>query len=283
MTYFQFKKYIAASLEAVAGEYAAYEAEKIACHIFGLDRRALSLVLREKAPDKKEEAENIIARRKSGEPLAYILGNVDFFGLNLYVNEACLTPRADTEVIVEKALDLLDERRANVLDICTGSGCIAVSVLAERPDTRAVAVDKFPATLALAMENARRNGVADRLIPLCADVLAEDFAPTDLPLDAILSNPPYIPTDVIPTLEPELSAEPVAALDGGKDGLLFYRTLLRTQAKHLTPGGFFLFEIGFDQADALRRYGEERGFSQCRVLKDYGGNDRVVHLSAPTA
>ena len=126
MTYFQFKKYIATSLSEVAGEYAAYEAERITCHLVGLDRRALSLAMRDEAPDKKEEAENILARRKNGEPLAYILGNVDFFGLNLYVSDACLTPRADTEVIVERALDFLGQREARVLDICTGSGCIAL-------------------------------------------------------------------------------------------------------------------------------------------------------------
>ena len=104
MTYFQLKKYIKDSLSEVSGEYAAYEAEKILCHLTGMDKRALTLRYHEEAPDKIKDAENIVARRKNGEPLAYILENADFFGLNLYVNSSCLTPRADTVVIVEKAL-----------------------------------------------------------------------------------------------------------------------------------------------------------------------------------
>jgi release factor glutamine methyltransferase len=223
-----------------------------------------------------------VEQREKRYPLQYLIGEWYFYRQTYRVTPDCLIPRPDTERLVEEAIRLLPPN-AFFADLCAGSGCIAVSILAERPDTHAVAVDKFPATLALAVENAHRNGVADRLIPLCADVLAPDFAPSEHPLDAILSNPPYIPSAVIPTLEPELFAEPVAALDGGEDGLIFYRTLLQTQAKRLTTGGFFLFEIGFDQGDALRRYGEKFGFSQCRILQDYGGNDRVVHLSAPTA
>ena len=277
MTYLQ----LCQRLAKAGIESAEWDAQVLLCHFFRADLLTLRTHPEQIYPDDPAFL-RAVAQREQRYPLQYLIGEWDFYRQTYRVTPDCLIPRPDTEHLVEEAIRLLPQG-AFFADLCTGSGCIAVSVLAERPDTRAIAVDKFPATLALAVENARRNGVSDRLIPLCADVLAEDFVPTDLPLDAILSNPPYIPTDVIPTLEPELSAEPVAALDGGKDGLLFYRTLLRTQAKHLTPGGFFLFEIGFDQADALRRYGEERGFSQCRGLKDYGGNDRVVHLSAPTA
>ena len=218
------------------------------------------------------------ARRCAREPLQYILGEWDFYRQTYEVSPDCLIPRSDTEILVEEAIRLLPQR-ARFADLCTGSGCIAVSTLAERPDACAVAVDKFSATLAIAERNAIRNGVRERFTPLCADVLAEDFRPADEPLDAILCNPPYIVTGVLDTLSPEVKAEPLAALDGGEDGLLFYRHLLRTQAKHLTPDGFFLFEIGYDQADALVALGRENGFATARVLRDLGGNDRVVYLA----
>ena len=258
-----------------------WDAEILLRHFFHVDPLTLRTAGERGFPDDPAFLQ-AVAKREARYPLQYIIGEWDFYRQTYRVTPDCLIPRPDTEHLVEEAIRLLP-RGAFFADLCTGSGCIAVSVLAERPDTCAVAVDKFPATLALAVENARRNGVADRLIPLCADVLALEFSPSDKLLDAILSNPPYIPSHVIPTLEPELFAEPAAALDGGEDGLIFYRTLLRTQAKHLAPGGFFLFEIGYDQGEALRRYGEESGFTQCRILRDYGGNDRVVHLAAPTA
>ena len=224
-----------------------------------------------------------IRRRVSHEPLQYILGEWEFYRQKYEVNPDCLIPRADTEILVETAIRLLPVG-AHFADLCTGSGCIAVSTLAERPDTTSVALEKFPATLALAERNAKKNGVSARFCGVCADVLSPTPAlQKEAPFDAILSNPPYIRANEIATLSPEVHAEPAAALDGGEDGLLFYRAILKNYTSLLKENGFFLFEIGFDQADALRRYGEERGFSQCRVLKDYGGNDRVVHLSAPTA
>ena len=183
--------------------------------------------------------------------------------------------------MVEEAIRRLP-KGAVFADLCTGSGCIAVSVLAERPDTRAVAVELFAPTMELAIRNAARNGVGERFAPVCADVLASDFCLAE-PVDAILSNPPYIPSGQLSSLEPELFAEPRAALDGGADGLLFYRDILQRQAGCLKPDGFFLFEIGYDQADALVTMGRNLGFLDCCVLKDYGGNDRVVSLGSKGA
>lgn len=221
--------------------------------------------------------EAALTRRCAREPLQYILGEWDFYRQTYEVSPDCLIPRADTEVLVETAIRRLP-KGARFADLCTGSGCIAISTLAERPDTSAIAVDKFPATLALAERNAVRNGVQDRFTSLCADVLNENFCATDEPLDAILCNPPYIVTSVIESLSPEVKAEPVAALDGGEDGLTFYRHILKTQAKYLKPDGFFLFEIGYDQADALIALAHENGFESTRVLRDFGGNNRAVLL-----
>ena len=225
------------------------------------------------------ELEAAIVKRESRYPLQYILGEWQFYRQTYEVSPDCLIPRSDTEILVEEAIRTLPAS-ACFADFCTGSGCIAISVLAERPDLEAIAVDKFENTLSLAMRNAEKNGVRRRVAPICADLLTCDFsslAPLRS-LDAILCNPPYIPTAELSALEPELDAEPRAALDGGEDGLIFYRTLLANAAPLLTKDGFFLFEIGYDQAEALRLLGVQYGFDGYRLLRDYGGNDRVVRL-----
>ena len=221
--------------------------------------------------------EDAIARRIAGAPLQYILGEWDFYGETYRVTPDCLIPRPDTEILVEKAIRLLPEN-ARFADLCTGSGCVAISTLAHRPDCRAVAVDLFPKTVALARENAERNGVASRLALTVADVLAPDCLADEPRFDAILSNPPYLRTDVIGTLSREVLAEPVAALDGGEDGLIFYRTIVENFSSRLTEGGFFLFEIGYDQEEDIGQIAAKNGF-RCTVEKDLGGNPRVALLT----
>ncbi len=218
--------------------------------------------------------EAAVARRCTHYPLQYILGEWGFWRESYEVSEHCLVPRPDTEHLVERATVLLPHG-ARFLDLCTGSGCVAVSTLATRQDTTAVAVDLFPETLALAERNALRNGVRDRVHFCTADVLR---APQiQGPFDAILSNPPYIRNDVVETLSREVRHEPAAALRGGEDGLDFYRSILSAWRQLLTPGGFMLFEIGYDQADALRVLAKAHGMC-AEVFRDYGGNDRVVLL-----
>ncbi len=222
--------------------------------------------------------EAALARRCERYPLQYLLGEWPFWRQSYEVTPDALIPRADTESLVEEAIRRLP-RGAHFADLCTGSGCIAVSVLAERPDTTAVAVDKFPATLALAERNAKRNAVDARFVPVMADLLLPGTAVEGMPFDAVLCNPPYIRSEVIPTLERELFAEPMAALDGGEDGLIFYRTLLADADRWIKKDGFFLFEIGYDQGDALLTLARENGFSDVCVLRDLGGCDRVVYAA----
>ena len=223
--------------------------------------------------------EDALNRRLAHEPLQYILGEWEFYRQKYEVTPDCLIPRSDTEILVETAIRILPTQ-ARFADLCTGSGCIAISTLAERPDTTSVALEKFPATLALAQRNAQKNGVDTRFCGILDDVLA---SPIQLakhsPFDAILSNPPYIPTKDIATLSPEVHAEPFAALDGGKDGLIFYRAILKNYAPLLKEDGFFLFEIGFDQAQSLTALAKEQNFKHIRVIRDFGGNDRVVYIS----
>ena len=230
---------------------------------------------------QSEDLEAAARRRATHYPLQYILGEWSFYRQTYEVSPDCLIPRADTEILVEEAIRHLPHG-AHFADLCTGSGCIAISTLCERPDTTAYAIDKFVATLAVAMRNASKNGVADRLSLSVADVLKDGALPSEMQFDAILSNPPYIRTGVVGELAPEVLAEPAAALDGGADGLLFYRAILQNGKKHLKAGGFFLFEIGFDQAEDIARLAKEAGYPTCKIIKDLSGNDRVALITEAT-
>ena len=219
-----------------------------------------------------------VERRCLREPLQYLLGEWEFYRQRYRVTPDCLIPRSDTELLVEQAIRSLPQN-AFFLDLCTGSGCIAISTLAERPDTRAIAVDLSEGAIALARENAERNGVAGRLTVLREDLLSpsQELIAYCKQANAILSNPPYIRSEVVPTLEREVLCEPAMALDGGEDGLIFYRALLSLAKDCLGDGGFCLFEIGYDQGDALRDMAMHCGFS-CEILRDFGGCDRVAFL-----
>lgn len=214
-----------------------------------------------------------LMRRVRREPLCYITGEVGFCHETYRVTPDCLIPRADTELIVETAARRLP-RGAHFADLCTGSGCIAVSTLTARTDCTADAYDIAEKTLALAAENAARNGVAERIHFHRRDLLTEEI---DGVYDAILSNPPYIRDDVLPTLAPELAFEPRIALAGGRDGMDFYRAILTLGAGHLAPGGFFLFEIGYDQKQAILDLAAAHGY-RAEVTDDLGGNPRCACL-----
>ena len=229
--------------------------------------------------------ETAVARRLSREPLQYILGEWEFFGCGFRVNEHCLIPRPDTEALVETAVKLLP-RNARIVDLCTGSGCIAVATLVHRPDVTSHALELYPETLALATENASRNGVSERFTPVCADLLTDGVTALSprAPYDAILSNPPYIPTADIDGLSPEVHREPFAALDGGEDGLTFYRAILRDYAPLVKPGGLILLEMGYDQAAELISLAREYlPRATVEIIRDLGGNDRVTKITLPTA
>ncbi len=264
---------ICARLAAAGIEEAAGDAALLVCHFGGISPASLPY-RREEEIDSPALCE-AVERRVRRYPLQYLIGSWGFCGQEYEVNEHTLIPRADTECLVEQAVKLLP-REAVFADFCTGSGCIAISTLCMRPDTKALALELFSETLAVAQRNAVRNGVSERVSFRQADVLC----PTAIPvgsLDAILSNPPYIRTDVVPTLSRELAHEPAAALDGGADGLDFYRAILTLHAPLLKEGGFFLFEIGYDQGRELIALAAEQGYT-CRIVKDLGGQDRVAEV-----
>lgn len=229
--------------------------------------------------DPQGRLADAVSRRESREPLQYILGTWYFWRQEYEVSPDCLVPRPDTEILVEQALQRLP-RGGRFLDLCTGSGCIPISMLCERTDATAVAVELSAPTLALARRNAARNGVsAERLTLLQGDVLAPDFLSDIGTFDLIVSNPPYIPTRDLTTLPPETRREPMLALDGGEDGLIFYRRMLQSDYRALCHhGANFLFEIGYDQGDALCALASELSLT-CRIFQDYGGNDRVAWVT----
>ncbi|MGM9682598.1 MAG: peptide chain release factor N(5)-glutamine methyltransferase [Eubacteriales bacterium] len=251
------------------------EAAMLICRFCGVTKAEL-FGMRETDFDSPELAE-AVEKRCTHYPLQYILGYWDFCHESYRVTQDTLIPRQDTEKLVELAVKLLPPN-ARFIDLCTGSGCIAISTLASRRDCRAVGVDLFEETVGIAGENAEHNKVGERLGLLCADVLApESFMDGLGSFDAILSNPPYIETEQISLLAPELNYEPEAALDGGEDGLKFYRVIISEYGKYLSEGGIMLLEIGYDQAKAVGILAQENGFS-CEIFKDYGGNDRVAYL-----
>lgn len=242
-------------------------------HFAGVARHTLPF-LRDEEIDSAQLS-SALTRRLSREPLQYILGEWEFFGLRFTLNYDCLCPRPDTELIVELALKNLPPH-AHFCDVGTGSGAIAVSVASYRKDTTAEAFDINENALRAASHNAEINGVSDKVKFTPADALAESFL-DGKKFDAILSNPPYIPADVIPTLAPEVLLEPHRALDGGGDGLIFYRAITKKAKTALKDGGFILYEVGIGQAQDVAHIGEDNGFT-AEVYPDLSGIDRAVLL-----
>ena len=254
------------------------EAAMLICHFCDINKA--ELLQRRDEDFQNPDLDTAIIKRCSHYPLQYILGYWDFCHETYRVTEDTLIPRQDTEKLVELAVRLMPEN-ARFIDLCTGSGCIAISTLAARPDCRAVAVDLFEKTIEIAGENAENNKVDDRIGFLKANVLNASFMEELGEFDCILSNPPYIETEQIPLLEREVSYEPEAALDGGDDGLNFYRTIVKDYGKYLRPTGLMLLEIGWNQGKSIAAIAASEGY-RCEVYKDYSGNDRVAYLTRPS-
>ncbi len=270
MTYYE----ICARLTAAGIEDARTDAALLLSYFGGISEATLPFRRDESIDDPR--LIEAVQRRADHYPLQYLIGEWDFCGQTYEVNEHTLIPRSDTETLVEQGLRLLP-RGAKFADLCTGSGCIAISTLCMRRDTEAIAVDLFPETLAVAGRNAVRNGVSERITFIEADVL--DVLPIEEgTLDAILSNPPYIRTEVVKTLAPEVAHEPEAALDGGRDGLDFYRAILQLHTPLLKSHGVVLFEIGYDQGEDLRCLAAQYGFD-CRIVRDLGDRYSVAVLT----
>lgn len=274
MKYFELVKKIKDILLPTGGEYAGFEAEKITGIASGTDSARLFMMMREDVPDDVcRRAAGIAEERLTGKPLEYITKSACFFGLDFYVDERVLVPRADTEIIVEKAIEL--SGGGKIADICCGSGCIGLSVLKNVNGATADMFDISEGACEVSRENVRRLGLSERANILRQDVFSPDFLSHGEKYDIIISNPPYIRTEVIKGLSAEVKSEPYIALDGGDDGLVFYRRLLDVCPKALADGGAIIFEIGYDQAADVTAEAEKRGLSG-EVFRDYGKNDRCI-------
>ena len=216
----------------------------------------------------------LVERRENYEPMQYILGKAEFYGLDFTVNKNVLIPRPDTEILVERVIDFVGDNQYTVLDIGTGSGCIPITVAVNCKNAKAYTVDISPDATKVAVDNAKNNGVGDRVTFLNMDILNEF---PDFKVDCIVSNPPYIEDEVIPTLMEDVkNYEPIIALSGGEDGLVFYRRIAEKGKDILNDGGFIAFEVGHNQAQEVKEILERNGYTNIEITKDLAGIDRVV-------
>lgn len=224
----------------------------------------------EVSEQKEKDYVNHIEARAKHIPLQHITGTQEFMGLEFYVNQDVLIPRQDTEILVEEAMQKLHDGM-EILDICTGSGCILLSLLHYSNDCKGVGVDLSKEALVVARKNQEKLGGNATFIE------SNLFEQVEGQFDILVSNPPYIKSDVIDTLMPEVAChEPRMALDGYEDGLYFYREIAKRAPRFLRRFGYLFFEIGYDQGQAVKEILEKNGFCDVKVIKDFAGLDRVV-------
>ncbi len=247
-------------------------------------------------PDQHEAFKGLIRRRAHREPLQYILGTQEFWGLEFRVTTDTLIPRPETELLIEAVLEQFGRPAApiTIVDICTGTGCLAVTLATLYPGARIFATDLSPAALDVARSNASRHGMTGRIEFLKGDLLEPlakpnepngdrfEICPRLVAVDLVLSNPPYIPTGELSTLQPEVGLyEPRLALDGGRDGLDYYRRILPRAFDFLCSGGRLFLEVGIRQAIPVRAMAERIGWRMDRIKKDLANIDRVIVLEKP--
>jgi release factor glutamine methyltransferase len=276
-------------LEWMAKDFAArgmdsprLDAELLVADALGIDRVRLYMDLhRPLVAGELVAVRARVARRRAREPVAYILGRREFYGRSFEVGPAVLVPRPETETLVERALELLPaEGEGRVLDLCTGSGAIAVTLAAARPVLRVDATDVSEQALEVARRNAARLGVAERVRFHRGDLF--EPLPAGRRYDLVVANPPYVPDRVVATLQPEVAEhEPRIALAGGDDGLDVVRRIVAGASDRLVPGGRLLFEIGAGQAGAVRELLEGR-LREVRIHPDLAGIERVVEVEPCT-
>lgn len=280
-----------------AGKYnnPLLESQLLLCHVHNVDK-IYTYTHKDRLVDSQsvDKFLKLINKRKSGYPIQYILGKQEFMGLDFHVREGVLIPRPDTEILVEYIIDLVkgeyfnEKESIKIIDIGTGSGAITLSLAHYLENAHVYSIDISPTALEVARENAKRLGLESRVTFIEGDVLSPlEGLNLYNSIDIIVSNPPYIPTKDIQELQREVAEhEPKMALDGGEDGLDFYRRIVREGVKYLTDGGALAFEIGYDQGKAVKELMlRDRGtgtmshhnpFKDIKIIKDLAGHDRVV-------
>ena len=229
-------------------------------------------------PEVEARVRALVRRHLDGEPTAYLIGEWEFYGLPLDISRDVLIPRPDTEVLAGLAIDFVKTQgECRVLDLCAGSGCVGLAVASQCPGSRVVLGELSEGALRICRQNIRRNGLSGRVVPMQMDALAPPPAQLG-EFRCLVSNPPYIPAGDIPGLDPSVrDYEPRMALDGGADGLDFYRSIAKTWKTALSVGGKLFLEVGIGQADDVLRLLRAQGFGDLEITKDLNGIPRVVH------
>ena len=229
-------------------------------------------------PEVEARVRALVQRHLDGEPTAYLIGEWEFYGLPLDISRDVLIPRPDTEVLAGLAIDFVKTQgECRVLDLCAGSGCVGLAVASQCPGSRVVLGELSEGALRICRQNIRRNGLSGRVVPMQMDALAPPPAQLG-EFRCLVSNPPYIPAGDIPGLDPSVrDFEPHMALDGGEDGLDFYRNLAGEWKNALSVGGRIFLEVGIGQADDVLRLLRTQGFGDLEITKDLNGIPRVVH------
>ena len=262
-------------------------AEMLLAHVLAVPRIRLYTEYDRPLPGTVLAAYRELVRRAAEhEPVAYITGHAPFFSLDFHVTRDVLIPRPDTETLVEASLSIIRRQAGlespRMLDLCTGTGCVAAAIAFHHKSATIVAVDSEPRAAAVAVTNIEHLKLSDRVVILIGDLYAPLASePDKRPFDIIVANPPYIRSDQIATLDKSVrDFEPITALDGGPDGLTIHRRILAGAAARLSPGGHLLMEIAFDQGKpALALAAECPDLTNPRILKDHAGHDRVLALS----
>jgi release factor glutamine methyltransferase len=262
--------------------------ELLLSHVLKLSRIELyTLFDRVVEQDKLDILRGMVKRCGSHEPLAYLIGRCEFYSLSFKITPDCLIPRPETELLVERAIEFLRKRTGTqqVLDLCTGSGCIAIAIAKNYKDCLVTATDICDKALAIAAENAAAMKLSDKIRYLCGDLFAPLIEGIESKFDLIVSNPPYVSETEFAKLEPNVrDYEPRRALYGGVDGLDVYRRILNQAGDFLKPDGALMMEIGYAQGPAIRELIESSGqFAPARIEKDLSKNDRVVMTRKTTA
>ena len=270
--------WIQADLAKRGIDSARLDADLLVAHALKLKRIALYLDLDRPLEDAELRAiRSLVERRRGFEPVAYILGEREFYGRGFEVTRDVLIPRPDTETLVEQTLLLMrsGDGGGRLLDLCTGSGAVALTLAAELPQRRVLGTDVSEAALAVAARNAERLKLTERVELRQGDLF--EAVPESERFAAITVNPPYIGADEMATLAPDVrDHEPRLALDAGPDALVFYRRIVRDAPRHLEPGASLLVEVGYTQAAAVRALFAEAGLADVRSAKDLAGTERVV-------
>ncbi len=259
-------------------EAATLEARELVCFGTGKSREQLQ---RDgglyASPELERRVRDLVDRHLAGEPVAYLIGEWEFYGLPLDISREVLIPRPDTEVLAEQAINYLrTQGECRVLDLCAGSGCVGLAIASQVPQTRVVLGEWSDGALKICRQNIRRNGLSGRVVPMQAD--ARDKPEKALgDFQCIVCNPPYIPRGDIDGLDVSVKDyEPHLALDGGEDGLDFYRAISEKWKDALNIGGRLYFEVGIGQADSVLRIMRSQGFGDIQVVKDLHEIPRVV-------